>query len=69
MVISPPTKHMFNFQPVTFLQITAKLMDQELLLRVFNGLRVVIASYLSQSVETLYPHTIILAQLVFYYYS
>lgn len=69
MVISPPTNHMFNFQLVTVLQITAKRMDQELLLPVCNGLRVVIASYLSHSVETLRPHTIIVAQLVLYYYN
>lgn len=60
---------MFNFQPVTDLQITAKLMDQELLLPVCNGLRVVIASYLSHTVETLYPYIITVAQLAFYYYN
>ncbi len=59
MVISPPTNHVFNLQPETVLQITAKLMDQELLLPVCNGLRAVIASYLSHSVETLCPHSII----------
>lgn len=58
---------MFNFQPMTVLQITAKLMDQELLLPVCNGPGVIIASYLSHTLETFYSYTIIVAQLAFYY--